>query len=100
MGDIRSTVKRNRNQETTEAINKIIDDLTNEGYEVEFGSIGKRTTYAMIYRGDEEIVGYTFIKNLAYKNELVGRLKALQQAIARKTLQEAPKEPVEAPENV
>lgn len=76
---------RERNEkDTLDRIAALSKDMTDLGYELTFGHIGKKTTYCMMVKGDEEIVGYTFIRNLKYLNENVGMLKALQQAIARK----------------
>ena len=86
MSDIRDKVRKNRDTEVQTQINEIINNLANEGLSVEFGTIGKKTTYAMIYSDnhDVEYVGYTFIKNVKYYNENTGKLRALNQAIARK----------------
>lgn len=79
-------IKESRNREVDNSIEHIISELADEGLKVEFGKIGTRTTYAMIYdeNHDVEIVGYTFIKNLKFYKESTGKYKALQQAMARK----------------
>lgn len=86
MSDIRSKVRKNRNEEVQMQITEIINNLHSEGLEVEFGTIGTKTTYALIYNPDHtvEYVGYTFIKNMKYFNENTGKLRALNQAIARR----------------
>lgn len=86
MSDIRSKVRKNRNEEVQMQITEIINNLQSEGLEVEFGTIGTKTTYALIYNHDHtiEYVGYTFIKNMKYFNENTGKLRALNQAIARR----------------
>lgn len=85
MQGIKDVVKSSREKETTESILKLISDLNDKGLKVKFGKIGNRTTYALVY--DEthtiEYVGYTYLKDLKYYNENTGRLRALQQAIAR-----------------
>lgn len=76
---------RERNEkDTLSRIDTLVKSMNDIGYEVTFGHIGRKTTYCMMSKGEEEIVGYTFIRNLKYMNENVGMLKALQQAIARK----------------
>ena len=78
---------RERNEkDTIQRIEELSKSVTDLGYEIEFGHIGKKTTYCMLTKDDEEIVGYTFIRNTKYSNENVGKLKALQQAIARKEI--------------
>lgn len=86
MQDIKTFIKDSRSQEIDEALNSALRSIAAEGLMVEFGAIGEHTTYAMIYDVDHEteIVGYTYIQNLKYYKENVGKLKALQQAIARK----------------
>lgn len=84
--EIRSKLKERRDTEMREQLAKAIATVEAEGYTVTFGEIGQKTTYAMLARGEEEIVGYTFIKDLNFKNELVGKYKALQQAMTRKSL--------------
>lgn len=86
MADIKDYLRDSRKQEVNTTLETTIQDLAKEGLFVEFGHIGQRTTYAMIYSEDHsvEVVGYTFIKDLKYYKENVGKLKALQQAIARK----------------
>lgn len=86
MKELREKLKERREVETKEQINALVAELCNEGYSITFGTIGQKTTYALLEKGDEEIVGYTFIKDLKYKNPLIGQLKALQQAMARKSL--------------
>lgn len=86
MSDIRDKVRKNRDAEVQMQIEEIINNLSQEGLAVEFGTIGEKTTYAMIYSDNHDIeyVGYTFIKNMKYFNENTGKLRALNQAIARK----------------
>lgn len=88
MKEIMNHVRESKNQETMSTLRDIISQLNYEGYAVEFGTIGSRTTYALLTNPekDVEIVGYTFIKNMKYYNEATGKLKALQQAVARKEL--------------
>lgn len=88
MNDIKKRLNSNRDQEVQSSISQLTTQLNSEGYTVEFGNIGIRTTYALIYTKDheEEIVGYTFVKDMRYYKENVGKLKALQQAIARKDI--------------
>lgn len=84
--EIRSKLNERRENEIKEQLASLTSELNQEGYEVIFGEIGKKTTYALLVNGDDEIVGYTFIKDLRYKNALVGKYKALQQAVTRKSL--------------
>lgn len=86
MEEIRDYVRKSREEEVNNQITEIIRELDSEGYRVQFGNIGLKTTYALIFNDDHSIeyVGYTFIKNIKYYNENIGRLKALEQAIARK----------------
>lgn len=85
--DIKSIVRENKDNEVRKTLQDHIDDLNSEGYKVEFGKIGNRTTYCLIYNEETgyETVGYTFIKNLDYFNPQVGKMKALEQAMARKS---------------
>ena len=90
-GIVRNTMRLNREKETLRSLEEMVAKLNEEGYEVEFGEIGKRTTYALLQKSDEEdteIVGYTYIKDLKYKIDIVGKMKALQQALARKSILE------------
>lgn len=86
MANIREQVRKNRTEEVEAQVAEIIRELNREGLIVQFGNIGAKTTYALIHDIDHEIeyVGYTFVKNIKYYNENTGKLKALQQAIARK----------------
>lgn len=86
MKELREKLKERREVETTEQLNALVAELNGEGYAITFGTIGQKTTYALLSKDDEEIVGYTFIKDLKYKNPLIGKLKSLQQAVARKSL--------------
>ena len=86
--NIRTKLKENRDRDNREQIENITKSLQDEGYEVTFGTIGEKTTYVFLKRDEEEIVGYTFIKDLRFKNDSVGQLKALQQAVTRKSLME------------
>lgn len=90
MPEIKKVIQESRNQECNDQLNSLVDSLKSEGFNVEFGNIGKRTTYALLSTedGSKEIVGYTFVRNLDYYKENVGKLKALQQAIARKKISE------------
>ena len=92
MRDIKSHLRESKNQEVLTSINDIVSNLNHEGFTVEFGNIGSRTTYALLTNPEKdiEIVGYTFIKDMKYYNENTGKLKALQQAIARKEMSENP----------
>lgn len=86
MTEIRERIRKNRTEEVQSQIDELINGLHIQGFCVEFGNIGTKTTYAMIYTPDHEVeyVGYTFIRNMKYYNENTGKLKALNQAIARK----------------
>lgn len=84
----RDMVRARSEADTEERIAKLTEEITGKGYSVEFGQIGKKTTYCLLSKDDEEIVGYTFIQNTKYLNEKVGKLKALQQAISRKELRD------------
>ena len=84
VGKTRGYFVRLAESSTLERIEKLESSLKEEGYEISFGNIGLKSTYCLLSKGDDEIVGYTFIKNLKYKNNNIGTLKALQQAIARK----------------
>lgn len=85
--NVREAIRKNRMAEIEESLNSKISNLESEGFKVEFGSIGQRTTYALLQRGTEEIVGYTYISgSLDNKNDLIGRDKALAQALARKDM--------------
>ena len=90
MSDIKSYVRESRGQEVNTLLDNSIKELQKDGLIVEFGKIGNRTTYAFIH--DEsynvEIVGYTFLKDLKFYKENLGKLKALQQAMARKRIAE------------
>lgn len=88
MSEIRDYIRESKANETNRSLEETIKDLSNEGFTVEFGRIGEKTTYALVYNEDHstEYVGYTFIRNLKYYNENTGKLKALQQALARKEL--------------
>ena len=88
MKAMRSELKKRREIEMQDNLNNAIDQIMSEGYDVRFGEIGTKTTYALLTKGDEEIVGYTFIRDSRYKNETIGRYNALQQALTRKSLLE------------
>jgi hypothetical protein len=92
MNNIKNYLKESRTKEVDDLITQLILELQKEGLNVEFGKIGIRTTYALIHNEDNsiEIVGYTFLKDMKFYKENVGRLKALQQALARKKLTEDP----------
>lgn len=96
---IRENVRSQRRLELEQSLQAQIDNLNAEGYEVSFGYIGNRTTYALLVRGDEEVVGYTYIRgDLRFKNEIVGKSKALTQAIARKNIRQEPPEKIDVPD--
>lgn len=84
----RESVRAYTEKDNIERLSKLCESIESEGYTIEFGHIGKKTTYCLLSKGDEEILGYTFIRNLKYSNELVGKIKAIQQAIARKEITE------------
>lgn len=86
--NIRNTLKENREKEYKDKIVELERQLQDEGYIIHYGSIGQKTTYCMLTRddNDEEIVGYTFIRDVRYKNEVLGKLKALQQVVARRDM--------------
>ena len=88
MPDIKNYLRESRNKEVDSLLDSTIEDLKKEGLSVEFGKIGIRTTYALIHdeTNDVEIVGYTFLKDMKFYKENVGKLKALEQAIARKKI--------------
>lgn len=74
-------------QELHKVLGARVEALESEDYLVTFGEIGRRTTYCMLSRGDREIVGYTYIRgDLSGNRPVIGRLKALMQAINRKYL--------------
>lgn len=78
-------LRETKTQETNTLLEDNIAEVHAQGFEIEFGHIGQKTTYAMIYNEDHsiEIVGYTFIKDTRFYIENVGKLRALQQARAR-----------------
>lgn len=88
MSEVKNYVRDFRIQEIESSLNSILTNLESENLKVEFGKIGTRTTYAMIYNEDYsvEIVGYTFVKDPKFYKENLGKLKALQQAMARKKI--------------
>lgn len=88
MADIKNYLRESREKEVESLTDNIINDLKKEGLSVEFGKIGIRTTYALIHNEDSsvEILGYTFLKDMKFYKENVGKLKALQQALARKKI--------------
>lgn len=90
MKDIKTIVRESKAKETTDLLDTLLNTLASEGLTVEFGKIGVRTTYALIHNEDNSIetVGYTFLRDMKYFNETVGKLKALQQAIARREVTE------------
>lgn len=93
MADIKNYLRESREKEVETLTDNIINNLKKEGLSVEFGKIGIRTTYALIHNEDNsiEIVGYTFLKDMRFYKENVGKLKALQQALARKKIADNPK---------
>lgn len=93
----RDYVREKSDQAVTKRFEELVTELNKEGYEVSFGSVGKKTTYCLIAKNDDtetEFVGFTFIRNLKYMNEKVGKLKALQQALARKEMSETKEQEV------
>lgn len=85
--NIKEYIRESRSQEVDTQLEKTINHLEEEGYKIEFGKIGIHTTYALLSKEDgTEVVGYTFLKDMKYYRENVGKLKALQQAIARKNI--------------
>ena len=88
MSDVKNYLKESRTKEVDTTLDSLVSELESEGYEVIFGKIGLRTTYVLLKKDDDEIVGYTFLKDMKFYKENVGRLKALQQAIARKKIAE------------
>lgn len=85
----REAIRERSEKDTINRISELSKEMSDKGYSIQFGSIGKKTTYCLLTKDpDEEIVGYTFIKDSRYLNVNVGKLKALQQAIARKELLE------------
>lgn len=85
----RDFVKEKSDQAVTQRLEELTTGITKEGYEISFGVIGRKTTYCMLVKGDDEYVGFTFIRNIKYMNDKVGKLKALQQALARKEISES-----------
>lgn len=84
-------LRASRKQSIANTLESKLQVLNDEGFDVEFGTIGTRTTYALMTRRDstdnEEYVGYTYIRNdIRFKDETVGKLKALDQAITRRDL--------------
>ena len=57
-----------RKKEVIASLESLKESILAEGYQVEFGKIGHRTTYAMIYNEDHsvELVGYTYLKNMVH----------------------------------
>jgi len=91
MSNIRTEVKNYKTTEVDTLLENQLTEVNNMGYNVEFGNIGAHTTYALLTHKEtgEEIVGYTFIREMKYYRQNVGKLKALQQAIARKKVAES-----------
>lgn len=91
MKDIKGIIKESRSQEVEVLLSAAIKDIESEGLKIEFGKIGQRTNYALIHSEDHEVeyVGYTFLKDMKYYQENVGKLKSLQQAMARKKIAES-----------
>lgn len=86
MSSVKDIIMSNRRREIASQIKEMEEGLTNTGWELTYGTIGKRTTYLLLTRGEEEVVGYTFVRDLSSHDEDLGKLKALQQAVARKEL--------------
>lgn len=85
----REAIRERSEKDTINKISELSKEMTDQGYSIQFGNIGKKTTYCLLTKDpDEEIVGYTFVKDSKYLNVNVGKLKSLQQAIARKDLLE------------
>lgn len=91
MADIRTEVTNSKTMEVDNILADKIQEIHDMGYSVEFGKIGTHTTYALLVHQEtgEEIVGYTFLRDMKYYRENVGKLKAVQQAIARKRVADA-----------
>lgn len=90
---MRSSIKQKREQEVLDSLAKLTAEVEAEGYAIEYGVLGTKTTYCLLTKDDDEVVGYTFVKNVKMKNENVGKLRSLQQAITRKqVLEEREKE--------
>lgn len=86
---MRDTIREQRTRDTENQLRELTERIESEGYAIEYGNIGMKTTYCLLSKADgEEVVGYTFIRDINYKNELVGKLKSLQQAVTRKELLE------------
>ena len=84
--NMRDAVREESKRDLNLVLEEKLNLLKSEGYDVEFGQVGKRTTYAMIFNGDEEYVGWSYLRKLEYFKEVVGKLKALQQASVRKVM--------------
>lgn len=67
---------------TQQRISVLEIQLEGKGYQVEYGKIGNKSTYCLISKGEEEYVGYTYVKDLSNANENIGKLKALNNAIS------------------
>ena len=79
--------REQRSRELQDSLDKMLAHLSDEGYTVSFGSIGLRTTWALLTKGSVEIVGYTYIRgDLSLKSELIGKYRSLTQALSRKSL--------------
>lgn len=85
----RDYVRQKSDEVVTERLETITKSLEEEGFSVSFGTVGRKTTYCLLSKGEDEYVGFTFIRNLKYLNEKVGKLKALQQSLARKEIIES-----------
>ena len=84
--EMRMTLKQRRDEENQKHLNHLMQEVKSEGYEIQFGEIGKKTTYCLLTKEDEEILGYTFIQDIQYKDPVVGQLKSLQEAVVRKSV--------------
>jgi len=89
MGDIVNEVRKHRINMIVKLLETEIEGLKKQGYEVEFGKIGQKSTYALIKNKEgEEYVGYTYVANLNNSDPDYGNYKALLQATARKSFEE------------
>jgi hypothetical protein len=88
-GKISDYVREKSDQAVTKRLEELSADVEKDGYQITYGNVGKKTTYCLISKDDNEFVGFTFIRNIHYMNKKVGMLKALQQALARKEITES-----------
>lgn len=69
-------------------LNDRVKVLSDQGWNVEFGTIGKHTTWCLLEKNGHEIIGYTYVEKLETFNPELGKSRALTQALARKSLQD------------